>query len=88
MSEGSIVIDELIFPIVGVRFERDLLVLTAEARGPIPAGGSGSYTLYGRDGQAVWHSQGEAGRFSWPAMRAGTRLAVTIDLDIKVVPGD
>lgn len=85
MPEGSIVIDELIFPIVDMRLDDGTLWVVAEVRGPIRAGDSADYAVHGRDGKPVWYSQGNV-RFSWPAMRAGTRLRVSLQLDIEVTP--
>ena len=81
--KGSIVVDELILPIVDIHLDYGAIVFTAEVRGPVRAVSTGSYVVCDRSGGALYRSQGEAGRISWAELAAGPTLRIQVDLHIE-----
>jgi hypothetical protein len=55
---GSVMVDEQVFPIIGLRIYREGFRITAEARGPLPCISLTDYTVHGEDGTVVYRSAG------------------------------
>ncbi len=79
-AKGSIVVGELILPVVDIYLDDGRIWVAAQVTGPVPAVSTGSYVVCDRNGEVVYRSQGDAGRISWPAMCAGPTLRVTAAL--------
>lgn len=80
---GSLVVDELVLPIVDIRLRGEAFVLTAHVRGPVRAvDGRSGYTVHDEGGAVVYRSTGPHPGFSWPALKAGSELYVTANIDV------
>lgn len=53
---GSVVVDEVVFPITAVRLTGGKFQITAEARGPMPLVRLANYVVQGDDGRTVYRS--------------------------------
>lgn len=74
---GSLVIDELVFPVVGVRLHGGGFEIVAEIQGPTRAIDSSDYVVQGDDGQTVYRSARRRNRIKVAAMTVGDTIRVT-----------
>jgi hypothetical protein len=81
---GSVVADELIFPVDDIYLASGAINVTGRLRGPIRRGTTADYIVCDRAGRAVWRSSGRH-RLDWPAMPAGSELRLTSTLTISGV---
>ncbi len=72
-TRGSIVVDELVVPIVDIRLAHGLLVLIASVAGPVRAVSARDYRVHDQDGRLVLDVHA-AGGLVWPAVPAGEAL--------------
>lgn len=80
--KGTIVVDELILPIVDIYLDGGRIWITAEVLAPVPAVDTGTYVVCDRSGAVVYRSQGEASRITWPEMTGCLTLRITAALAI------
>jgi hypothetical protein len=81
-ARGSVVVDELVVPIVDMWLADGMLVFAAEVWGPVRAVSTGDYRLHDRDGGLVFRAYGISG-LTWPEVPAGSRLVVTCEVSIR-----
>lgn len=85
LVRGTVVVDELVIPIVDVYLDRGLIYVVAETRGPLPAGRDVAYRVHGRDGQLVYATAPGITGLNWDPVPAGTRLTVVCPLQVHDV---
>lgn len=78
---GTVVIDEVVLPIVGVRLSGGKLRITAEARGPMPLVRLADYVVQGDDGRTIYRSSRTEGITIGPL---NERSSLTITLDVEI----
>ncbi len=82
-AKGSIVVDELILPIVDIYLEDEKFWVTAQVTGPVPAMRTGLFVVCDRLGGVVWRSQGAADRIQWSAVKDGVTLQFSVALSVE-----
>ena len=86
MTKGSIVVDELIVPIVDMYLDHGQIVLVAAITGPIRAVDTSDYVVLDRSGAAVYRSQGR-NRVTWGRKEAGSGVTITASLAVEQLNG-
>ncbi|HET7055735.1 MAG TPA: hypothetical protein VFI12_04680 [Thermomicrobiales bacterium] len=77
---GSLVIDEWIFPVTGVRLTGGKVRIAAEIEGPTPEISLNTYVVQGDDGRTVYQSsRGE----SIPPVEEGWTMTIILDLEME-----
>lgn len=83
---GTIVVDELILPVIDLYLARGRIYVTALVKGPIRDVNTVGYVVYGRDGEQVWsgvnkHNGGAP--IVWSNIGPGTSVFVSVALSIE-----
>lgn len=78
---GSIVVDEIIVPVVDVTLDRGAFVITAHVMGPVPAVDTTHYVVMDRQGSVVYRSSGQL-RVYWPALTLAQSVQITVDMNV------
>jgi hypothetical protein len=78
---GSVVIDEVVLPITGLRLTGGKLQITAYAGGPLPRIRVARYVVHGDDGVVVYRSSRDDTTTVGPL---GPKDSVSVTLDVEV----
>lgn len=81
--KGSIIVDEVIIPIVDIYVDDGKFVITAETWGPVRAVTAESYVVCDRRGSVVYRTGPGMRGLAWEAIRAGGLLTVTVALSLE-----
>lgn len=81
---GSLVVDEVIVPVVDLYLDHGAFVTISRLHGPLPAVDTRDYVLHDRAGRAVFRSQGHH-RLAWPAMPEGGEVFITCEVRVDGV---
>lgn len=81
-AKGSIVIDELIIPIVDIYLDRGQFWVVAHVVGPVPDVDTRDYVINGRDGRTVVRAVGIGG-LRWSRIKAGHTLTVVAPISFE-----
>lgn len=79
--KGSIIVDEIILPIIDMYLCDGKLWLVARVTGPVPDVCSADYVVCGRDGKVFVKARGVDG-VSWSRIRDGVTLVVVVPLEL------
>lgn len=80
--KGTIVVDEIIVPIVDMYLDQGLIWFVAEVNGPVPAVDSNDYVVNDRSGATVFQGTGITG-LKWDQVPAGSRLWVCASVVVR-----
>jgi hypothetical protein len=83
VSLGTIVIDEMVFPITDILLERGKIFVRAEVKGPVPERKEGVYELrlHGQDGSFITMMRS---RMQWSEVWPGDTLTIDFAMDTIV----
>lgn len=77
--KGALVLDEMIIPIVDIAFINEIVVITAQLRGPIKAGTAKKYYVNGEDGKTLFGGECDQ---AWPDLDTWQVLSLSIGFNI------
>lgn len=78
--KGSVVIDEIVFPIIDLRLRAGVLQIVAYAHGPLRAGGGEATEvhIFGEDGEVVTGARQH--RVGWPSLTDTEEMDVIVPI--------
>jgi len=79
MSKGALVLDELIIPIIDIVFVSEIVLVTAEIRGPLRAGSAKRYVVNGQDGKTLFGGTCDQ---SWPELNENQGIRMQMGFNV------